>query len=707
MSTIHKLTKENILALKDSYELLEYYLRPYHNYSSLKQGKHISNPFLSNKQKTPSFNIYKNPSGTWMYKDFAIPDCKGTVFDLVMRLNNCNFYEALQQINADFQLGLQSSITKKQADIFFEKTWNSENAAYWKNYGITAKILNYYKVFPVSKITYYKQNNQPFDILATADDPIFAYEINPSCYKIYRPLSSTFKFSWIGNKSEDYVFGISQLPDTGNLLFITGGEKDVMSLAAHGYWAICFNSETSLPPDGLIQKLKERFQKVVVLYDMDTTGKQQTEKLVKKFQLYEGTLPTLDHKDGKDISDFFKSGYTFSNDTLIVYKPTTPKEQPTGKYLPKLSDISQQLTKVIGTEIQEIPSLITHNGKGIVFAQSIHLIQGKSGTHKSRLAQMLCSTLLKKEECTNTLLGFKATMETPCHVCYVDTERNLAYQLPKALQEIQIDAGYGIMEKPRNFHYTSLVNTPRADRFEALCEYIDFVEQQLTGEHLVVVLDVVSDCVMDFNSTQDSLLLNDKLNQEINKREKQVSFIAVIHENPSQTDGKPRGHLGTEMNNKATFTFRTAFENEKQPETSDLIVIQFPKNRNGKRPEHALLEFCEDTKRLKMVNSNFSNISSVSNMAIPAKKGNLAEIKAFLSANLTALVSGKQLIADLCKAFSCGDRTIRERLKELSSNYFEILNDEQVPCQLIKTQNGREIFYQLKPIQNPTSLLKK
>lgn len=34
----------------------------------------------------------------------------------------------------------------------------------------------------------------------------------------------------------------------GDTLFITGGEKDVMSLAAHGFHAICFNSETVTVP---------------------------------------------------------------------------------------------------------------------------------------------------------------------------------------------------------------------------------------------------------------------------------------------------------------------------------------------------------------------------------------------------------------------------------------------------------------------------
>ncbi|MHA7056786.1 toprim domain-containing protein [Aquimarina sp. M1] len=703
MESYKILNKKNILSLTDSYTLLNFYLKPYHNKGLLKHGSLISNPFLSQKQKTPSFNIFKTHSGTWCYKDFAIPDCDGTVFDLIMKLKGCSFPEALQQINQDFSLGLGTSVAKKQPEIHFHSAWNEENARYWKAYGILPIHLENFGVLPVNKVIRFKENGEPFHIDSTLYNPIFAYQVSKNCYKLYSPLSSTFKFSWIGKKHKDYAFGISKLPESGDLIFITGGEKDVLSLYAKGYHAICFNSETSLPPLDLIKELKARFIKVVVLYDMDSTGIQQSQKLAEKFQLYRAILPQLDPKDGKDISDFFKNGNVLSDDTMTVFDPPILKAKVTGKYFTKLSDISQELTKAVASEIQEIPSLLTHLGKGIVFAQSIHLIQGKSGTHKSRLAQTLCSALLKKKDCTNPLLGFVSNPDMPSHVCYVDTERNLAYQLPKALQEIQLDAGYGIMEKPKNFHYTSLVNTPRADRFAALCEYMDDVQQQLKDEHLVVVLDVVSDCVMDFNSTQDSLLLNDKLNDEINNRKKQISFIAVIHENPSQMDAKPRGHLGTEITNKATFTFRTAFENEKQPEASDLILIQFPKNRNGRKPDTAVMEFCETTKRLKLANAVISSISTIGNQS---KKGNLTEVKEFLSSYMTGKVSGKELITDLCQTFSCGDRTIRERLKELSGNYYEILDANDVPCQLAKTQKGREIFYHLQAIENPTSMLR-
>jgi hypothetical protein len=47
--------------------------------------------------------------------------------------------------------------------------------------------------------------------------------------KIYRPFSEV-RFLYGGNIGDNYCFGLEQLPAKGDTLFITGGEKDVMTL---------------------------------------------------------------------------------------------------------------------------------------------------------------------------------------------------------------------------------------------------------------------------------------------------------------------------------------------------------------------------------------------------------------------------------------------------------------------------------------------
>ena len=133
--------------------------------------------------------------------------------------------------------------------------------------------------------------------------------------KVYRPFS-TIRFLYAGNKTDDYVFGFEQLPNKGDMLFITGGEKDVMSLAAHGFHAICFNSKTAQIPENIIESLRLRFRHIILLYDTDETGKRESERQAEQLAGYHVlnlTLPLQGIKSEKDISDYFQLGYGEKN----------------------------------------------------------------------------------------------------------------------------------------------------------------------------------------------------------------------------------------------------------------------------------------------------------------------------------------------------------------------------------------------------------
>src|SRR5690606_983502 len=100
---------QNILQQISSYDILNHYLKPYHNLGELTKGTHISNPLINTKQKTPSFNIFQcTNTGEWKFKDFATDD-KGSCFDLVMRLYSLEFVEALERIETDFNVSKEKS----------------------------------------------------------------------------------------------------------------------------------------------------------------------------------------------------------------------------------------------------------------------------------------------------------------------------------------------------------------------------------------------------------------------------------------------------------------------------------------------------------------------------------------------------------------------------------------------------------------------
>ena len=147
------ISKEQILSKVSAYDILNHYLKPYNNNShALKAGKNISNPFLPEKQKTPSFNIYQSTnSDGWRFHDFATGD-NGSCFDLVMKLNNVSFPEAIQMINHDLSLMLDteqsheppSTNTTNSNHKFstVKRSFIQPELDYWQKFGITSASIH-------------------------------------------------------------------------------------------------------------------------------------------------------------------------------------------------------------------------------------------------------------------------------------------------------------------------------------------------------------------------------------------------------------------------------------------------------------------------------------------------------------------------------------------------------------------------------------
>ena len=136
-------------------------------------------------------------------------------------------------------------------------------------YGVNMDTIKRYNVRSVKTFRGVTKDDKEYSIESTDSEPIFAYW-SRVCQNLPPLLKNRFRYS--GNLHEGYTFGIEQLPQRGDLLFITGGEKDVLSLAAHGFNAICFNSETANIPKKIIRRFSFRFKHIVLLYDMDQTG---------------------------------------------------------------------------------------------------------------------------------------------------------------------------------------------------------------------------------------------------------------------------------------------------------------------------------------------------------------------------------------------------------------------------------------------------
>lgn len=312
------LTKEIILEKVTSRQILEHFLKPYHNYPELKQGLHISNPFLPEKQNTPSFNIYER-NGNWKYKDFAT-DHTGDCWDLVMKLKKVTFPEALGLIANELfvQPIIEKPIPKKKETkpLLFSRPFNNFELSYWAQYGITQDTLQNFKVRAINNYeALSKKTGEIYSVNSEENQPIFAYSYGPA-HKLYKPFfPKKHRFIYLGQLEDGFIFGFNHLPEKGKFVIITGGEKDVLTLVSHGFPAICFNSEKADPPRNFIESLKKRFDFTLILYDFDETGIDQSNKIAKKYNLINVTLPPFigpfeKEKPLKDISDYFKIGHS-------------------------------------------------------------------------------------------------------------------------------------------------------------------------------------------------------------------------------------------------------------------------------------------------------------------------------------------------------------------------------------------------------------
>ena len=203
---------------------------------------------------------------------------------------------------------------------FVEKVFSLTELDYWKRYGITPDILMKYDV--VSLDTYESVGEKgSYCYTSTPGSPIFGYR-GDTFIKIYRP-KEKLRFQFGGKKPRPYCFGLNQLPFRGDMVFITGGEKDVLSLASHGFSAVCFNSETAEISTDILDMLSMRFKHIFVLYDMDETGKKamaKAEQELSKYEVASIRLPLEGSKQSKDVSDYFAAGFSSSQLHEIVCK---------------------------------------------------------------------------------------------------------------------------------------------------------------------------------------------------------------------------------------------------------------------------------------------------------------------------------------------------------------------------------------------------
>ena len=286
------------------------------------------NPFYDDTK--PSLSIYFY-DGMWRFKDHGDESYYGDVFTFGGHLYGLDVKKKFRQILHKMydELGIEKKVKAIEVDDrwfemgyklsgspFSDPVGTERALEYFKCYGITQEILKRYHVRRIDSYKYVDKNGNDRIWQYKNDEVAIAYE-DVNHVKIYHPGKSEFKFLHRGTKPPGFVFGQSQIIRDmiktkiwlRELLIITGGEKDVMSLANLGYDAISFNSETGNMPKQLEDSILNNYKYIVVMYDLDSTGMSNAKRLQKLHGFKVCTLPEeLKMAGGKDVSDYFKLG---------------------------------------------------------------------------------------------------------------------------------------------------------------------------------------------------------------------------------------------------------------------------------------------------------------------------------------------------------------------------------------------------------------
>ena len=301
-----KITKDFILSKVNQESIMQYYTK--HDVSSKKL---VTSCLRSDNHVTVGY--YKSKSGILYMHDFATNehlDC----WNVVMRMFNVNYYQALKIIAKDF--GLISSEVPKNRPIIVNsikenesaniqvqiKKYEKEELEWWKSFGISIKTLKKYHIYSLQ----YVFLNGELKFTSSDKCPIYGYYFGKDknkreLWKIYFPFNKKQGIRFINNLPKKILQGYHQLPKTGNLLIITKSMKDCAAMYEFGIAAVSTPSESTFISDKQLEEFKCRFRHILVIYDSDKPGRHNLWLIRKKYpELNYYILPPDLEKDFTD-----------------------------------------------------------------------------------------------------------------------------------------------------------------------------------------------------------------------------------------------------------------------------------------------------------------------------------------------------------------------------------------------------------------------
>ena len=278
------------------------------------------------KDKNPSFGIYYSKrTKQLLFKDHGTGECGNVIKFVSLFTGKTEYNDILSDIVDKLNITNNTKLVSSKQYIpptetvigVVRQEFTDIDINYWKQFNISINTL---KKFNVNSIKYYLCNGIVKGTYKR-ENPMYAYKVYNN-FKIYRPLADKYT-KWRNNLTDYDIQGYEQLPQKGDILFITKSMKDVMCLHEMGYPAVSPSSESTFLPKDVLEQLKTRFKRIIILFDRDVAGVKRSRKLSRETGL-EAMFINKKFK-AKDVSDAVKANSfeeikNWLNETIKNYR---------------------------------------------------------------------------------------------------------------------------------------------------------------------------------------------------------------------------------------------------------------------------------------------------------------------------------------------------------------------------------------------------
>jgi len=273
-----------------SYWVFQYYL----NINEKLTGQDIKIKSIWNpEEKTASMCLYVDKKKRcYMFKDFSTGKY-GNKINLLQELLDLNYSAAVERMIKDYNhfVKINGKVkidfkpqSKWEINFIKDRLWNDDDAQYWLKYRIGSTMLLEYNVKPILYYNMIKEESGTISKLKIEGKHIYGfYNKNNKVYKIYQPFKKKHRF----HKLKGFGYNIE---------------------------VIAPDSENTMIKPYIIENLKNKYKKIITLFDNDSAGHKAIERYKEVYKI-NGTSLSL----SKDISDAV-SQYEFN----IVHKELKP-----------------------------------------------------------------------------------------------------------------------------------------------------------------------------------------------------------------------------------------------------------------------------------------------------------------------------------------------------------------------------------------------